>query len=168
MNEKIWKIKKVLAKHYDDLCLQLPSYIRAQQLVGNSINTICKSYGNKIYAEQVIEYGKSIFGYNFIPLTEFMAYEEYQDFLKNINIAIFNHRRQQAMGNTISLLGMGKVVYLRKGTSQSEFFKKMNIDIYDIEYFSTNIVSKNNNKIIISRYFSIEKLRQQWSSLLNE
>lgn len=55
MDEKIWKIKKVLAKHYDELCLQLPSYIRAQQLVGNCINTICKTSGKNI--NNILEVG---------------------------------------------------------------------------------------------------------------
>jgi hypothetical protein len=125
------------------------------------------SYGNKIYAAQVIEYGKSIFGYNFIPLTEFMAYEEYQDFLKNINIAIFNHRRQQAMGNTISLLGMGKVVYLRSGTSQWNLLKEMGIEVFDIKEFNlTNIKKIGQNESHIKNFFSKENFEKKWKNLL--
>ena len=126
------------------------------------------SYGNQAYAEQVSEYGKTIFEHKFVPLTEFMTYEKYQCFLKNIDIAIFNHKRQQAMGNTINLLGMGKVVYLREGTPQWEFFKSINIQVYDLENFNIHMSSRNNNKRIVGEFFSISKLEKQWGNLLNE
>lgn len=125
------------------------------------------SYGNKIYAASVAEYGLSIFGDKFEAITEFMEFEEYISFLENIDIAIFNHKRQQAMGNTISLLGMGKVVYLRKDTSQAEFFENIDVKVYDLEYFNIKVFYENNNKIIIRNFFSIEKLEGQWSGMLN-
>ena len=125
------------------------------------------SYGNQAYAEQVIEYGKTIFEHKFVPLTEFMTYEKYQCFLKNIDIAIFNHKRQQAMGNTISLLGMGKVVYLRPGTSQWKLLKEMGVDIFDIEEFNlTNNEKLVKNEINIKNYFSKENFEDKWKSLL--
>ena len=125
------------------------------------------SYGNQDYADQVIEYGKTIFEHKFVPLTEFMTYEKYQCFLQNIDIAIFNHKRQQAMGNTISLLGMGKVVYLRSGTSQWKLLKGMGIDIFDIEEFNlTNNQKLVKNEINIKNYFSKEKFEEKWKNLL--
>ena len=126
------------------------------------------SYGNQTYADQVIQYGKTIFEHKFVPLTEFMPYEKYLSFLQNIDIAIFNHKRQQAMGNTINLLGMGKVVYLREGTPQWEFFKSINIQVYDLENFNIHMSSRNNNKRIVGEFFSISKLEKQWGNLLNE
>lgn len=42
------------------------------------------------------------------PIVDFMDFNEYINFLSTIDIAIFNHKRQQGMGNIITLLGMGK------------------------------------------------------------
>ncbi|HJF27775.1 MAG TPA: TDP-N-acetylfucosamine:lipid II N-acetylfucosaminyltransferase [Acinetobacter lwoffii] len=125
------------------------------------------SYGNQIYAEKVIKYGKTIFEHKFEALTEFMPYEKYQSFLQNIDIAIFNHQRQQAMGNTISLLGMGKIVYLRKGTSQWELFKDKDIEVFDIETFNlTNTQKLVKNQSKIKSYFSKENFEKKWKKLL--
>lgn len=127
------------------------------------------SYGNSIYANQVIEYGKSIFNEKFIALTSFQPYEQYQRFLQSIDIAIFNHKRQQAMGNTINLLGMGKKVYLRKGTSQWDFFNINKIKIFDVEDFDIDsIYIMNENSKNISEKFSMKKLESHWRYLLNE
>lgn len=76
------------------------------------------SYGDKAHAKEVISTGKELFGDKFIALTDFMPFEEYLKFLGSIDIAIFNHKRQQAMGNTITLLGLGKTVFIRSDTTQ--------------------------------------------------
>ncbi|WP_083234102.1 TDP-N-acetylfucosamine:lipid II N-acetylfucosaminyltransferase [Candidatus Marithrix sp. Canyon 246] len=70
------------------------------------------SYGDPkgVYIKEVISTGTKIFGDKFIPMTEFMDFDKYLNFLGSINITIFNHNRQQAMGNTITLLGFGKKV----------------------------------------------------------
>lgn len=125
------------------------------------------SYGNQAYADEVIQYGQAVFGNKLVALTEFMAYEKYQNFLQSIDIAIFNHKRQQAMGNTISLLGMGKVVYLRNGTSQWELFKDKDIEVFNIEKFElTNIKKLVKNENNIKNYFSKENFKNKWKDLL--
>lgn len=125
------------------------------------------SYGDKDYAKKVIDYGKSLFGDKFIGITEFIPYSEYMCFLKNIDIAVFNHQRQQAMGNTINLLAMGKRVYLREGTTQKEFFNDLSVQTFDIN----NIVILENFAIernfeILMAYFSLQNLKNQWMRIL--
>lgn len=124
------------------------------------------SYGDQEYAQQVIEKGKGLFGDNFIPLMQLIPKDQYTELLDKIDIAIFNHKRQQAMGNTINLLGMGKTVYLQKGTSQWNFFKTLNIDILDIKEFSLEgCIDTNKNRTIITEYFSYENLLKQWTRI---
>ena len=124
------------------------------------------SYGSKEYAKQVITQGKEWFGDKFKPLTEFMPFEQYLSLLGSIDIAIFNHKRQQAMGNTITLLGLGKTVYLRSDTSQWQFFDGKNIKIGDIEMFNSleRYETKENIKIV-KEYFSQEKYKDQLAKL---
>lgn len=122
------------------------------------------SYGDQEYAQQVIEKGKELFGDNFIPLMQLIPKNQYTELLDKIDIAIFNHKRQQAMGNTINLLGMGKTVYLQKGTSQWNFLKTLNIDILDFKEFSLETcIDTNKNCTIITEYFSYVNLLNQWN-----
>src|SRR5690606_3405679 len=62
------------------------------------------SYGDQDHAKLVSEYGKKLFSEKFSPVTDFMKEENYLNFLCSIDIAIFNHKRQQGMGNITTLL----------------------------------------------------------------
>lgn len=125
------------------------------------------SYGNQEYAMQVVKKGDDVFGDKFKGLLDFILYEEYLDLLDSIDIAIFNHKRQQAMGNTINLIGMGKIVYLRKDTTQWNFFNELSIDVLDINDFELKktVNSKENSQKIV-QYFSYENLLKQWTGVL--
>lgn len=127
------------------------------------------SYGDKDNARKVIDYGESLFGDKFIGMTEFLSYSEYMDFLKDIDIAIFNHQRQQAMGNTINLLAMGKKVYLREGTTQKEFFNDLSVQTFDLGNIdiSKNFCGKKNAQIL-AIYFSRQNLKIQWKKILED
>ena len=85
------------------------------------------SYGNCLYQQYIIQEGKQIFGDNFYPIIEMMEYNQYISFLKTINIAIFNHNRQQGVGNILLLLAMGKTIYLSKENNAYNMLKDLNI-----------------------------------------
>lgn len=127
------------------------------------------SYGNKDYAKKIINYGNSLFGDKFFGITEFIPYSEYMYFLKDIDIAVFNHQRQQAMGNTINLLAMGKKVYLREGTTQKEFFNDLAVQTFNIDDIdiSINFSSKKNFQIL-EKYFSRQNFVIQWKKILED
>lgn len=127
------------------------------------------SYGDKDYAKKVIDYGKSLFGDKFNGITEFIPYNEYICFLKNIDIAVFNHQRQQAMGNTINLLAMGKKVYLKEGTTQKEFFNDLAVQTFNIDNINLSInFSGKINFQILEKYFSRQNLEIQWKKILED
>lgn len=91
------------------------------------------SYGDQHYARRVIDEGKKRFGERFVPLIDFLPPDQYQAFLATIDIAIFNHNRQQGLGNLISLLGMGKKVYLRRDISTANVLDSLKIEWFDVE-----------------------------------
>ncbi|WP_130861661.1 TDP-N-acetylfucosamine:lipid II N-acetylfucosaminyltransferase [Bacilliculturomica massiliensis] len=70
------------------------------------------SYGDNKYADKVIERGKSILGQRFIPIVKYMNPDDYYSFLNGIDIAIMNHKMQQAGGNILTLLYLGKTLYM--------------------------------------------------------
>ena len=129
------------------------------------------SYGEKKYSERVIEKGEKLFGEKFIPLTEFMPYEKYLEFLMNIDIAIFAHRRQQGMGNIINLLGLGKKVYLRSDITPWGLFRDNNVKVYDVKDIQLDLIDdciKNKNQMKIKKYFSKENYLIQLKNLFKD
>lgn len=128
------------------------------------------SYGDSTYAKEIISYGKKCFGAKFIPMDTFLPFGEYYDYLYNIDIAMFNHKRQQAVGNTTTLLGMGKKIYMRKDVNTWDHFIDMGMIIYDIFNFDIDLINyevANNNAVRISQIFSEEKLVMNLHQLLD-
>ncbi len=124
--------------------------------------------GDEEYIQEVRAKGKELFGEKFIPLTEFIPFEKYLEFLSEIDIAIFAHKRQQAMGNTITLLGLGKKVYMRSDISTWQFFKDIDVKIFDVENIQISLIDveiqKENHKKI-KEFFSEENYLKQLKDL---
>jgi dTDP-N-acetylfucosamine:lipid II N-acetylfucosaminyltransferase len=123
------------------------------------------SYGDQQHAKFVSEYGKELFHHKFTAVTNFMASSEYFSFLSGINIAIFNHKRQQAMGNTTTLLGMGKQVFLRSDTTQWDFLRSLGLTVFDISKINqldlagvSAAVKIEENINVVRSYFSVGNL----------
>jgi hypothetical protein len=128
------------------------------------------SYGNEDHAKKVIIEGKKRFGEKFQPLTEMMPFEKYLEFLGVIDIAIFNHKRQQAMGNTITLLGLGKKVYMRSDVTQWQFFEHHGIKVFDVDkddLLSEDSSSVDHNKTYVKNYFSSSNYKNQLKELFS-
>lgn len=70
------------------------------------------TYGEATYRETVIREGFRMFGSQFFPIRDHMPELEYFKVMGRCGTAIFNHRRQQAMGNIIVALQKGMAVYL--------------------------------------------------------
>lgn len=148
---------------------------KLDQLRGKvKFNVYCPlSYGNEEYAQAVIAKGTSLFRENFLPLTEFMSFDEYNRYMATIDVAIFNHRRQQAMGNIIGLLSMGKTVYLRPTETPYQFFKELGITVFSsctidecLKVLSEK--QKQENIELVRREFSRGSLVESWRLIFNE
>ncbi len=129
------------------------------------------SYGNEVYAKEVIKQGRKIFGEKFEPLTEFMPFDQYLDLLTEIDIAIFNHNRQQAMGNTTTLLGLGKKVYIRSSVTPWETFEDIGIKVFDVANVTIDLLdedTKRENKKRVKEYFSEANYLRQLNKLFEK
>jgi len=130
------------------------------------IKIICPlSYGNKRNREKVLRLGYSIFGEKFLPIIKFMPRNEYNKLLSNVRVAIFNHWRQQAFGNIITLIGLGKTVYIRREITTWETLTSMGIKVLDFSTMQTlNYLSdteKEANISIVKNYFTEQNLVKQ-------
>lgn len=131
----------------------------------NEIRLFCiLSYGDKEWAKEVIKYGQEKFGEKFIPILDFMQFDEYMKFISKIDIAIFAHDRQQGVGNIVSLLSMRKTIYIKKDVTTYEMLKEKGIKILDFNELSNleplSIEVRKSNEEIIKREFSKEKLKE--------
>lgn len=126
-------------------------------------SVICPlSYGNNVkYKKDVMNAGKKAFGDKFFPIEEFMTIEKYKKTLSQTDIIIFDHWRQQAMGVTLTLLSLGKIVYVNSKTTSYKSFKKRGFQIFDNKLIFNEgpLVNRNVtvNKKLLTRYYS-EKL----------
>ena len=86
------------------------------------------SYGGpEKYAEAVAAYGREKLGEAFIPLMDYIPFEEYRKIWDSVDVAVYNQKRQEALGNIYSLMMMKKTVYLRPGTSTSDYMAKIGV-----------------------------------------
>ncbi|NFC10416.1 hypothetical protein EXM91_14275 [Clostridium botulinum] len=132
------------------------------------------SYGNKNYIEKLIKVSKDILGERFIPLNNFMELDEYTAILDEVDVAIMNHNRQQAVGNMILLLYLGKKIFLKKSVTTFSFLQEKGFQIFDIENFVDNINSieriqlnslKNQEAVI--KNFSNDKVLEIYKEIFN-
>jgi hypothetical protein len=116
----------------------------------------------------VVQEGKRLFGDRFVPLLDFMSIDKYRKILAQVDIAVFAHRRQQAMGNTISLLGYGKTVYMRDDVTPWQTFKDKGITVHALDTLSLKLQDpevSEQNKAAVRKHFSRDVLVSQLKSI---
>lgn len=92
------------------------------------------SYGGDIlYKQEVINYGIRLFGKRFKPLNDFLKIDKYNEILRTCQIAVFNHERQQAVGNIITMIYMGAKVFLSENSPVFNYFKAIGINVFSIQ-----------------------------------
>ena len=91
------------------------------------------SYGSDEYRQTVLREGRRLFGDGFKPLLGFMEYSSYADFLGTVSVAVFNHTRQQGMGNIRTLLAQGAKVYLSEEGPMLEDFIREGYEVFRTE-----------------------------------
>lgn len=150
----------------------LETFAELSRIRGDFTVHVPLAYGDAANRERVMRVGEELFGDRFMPILGMMPFGEYLAFLQSIDIAIFNHKRQQAMGNTISLLGMGKRVFIRSQTPQWDLFKEFGVTVsavdngIDLHLLSENLAEAN--KSTIATRFSLRVLSEQWERLLDD
>lgn len=129
------------------------------------IQVLCPlSYGPVDNAERITRLGKDLFGDRFVPLPDFMPFTNYLELLGQIDIAVFAHKRQQGMGSTITLLGLGKTVFMRTDVTPWKSFAELGVTIFDVDQLNISRLSPDEaqrNRQIISEAFSEAALLSQ-------
>ena len=149
--------------------------IRLSNMREQNFKIICPlSYGPSSYIKKIVEKGKELFGDRFIPLLDFLKPELYYQILKQIDLAIMYHNRQQGIGNIQVLLFLGKAVCMKK---TSIFYQLLDRGafIFSIQDLEKLILTESEfkedyarkNKKIALKYFSVESARSSIEYILN-
>lgn len=158
-------------------------HIEIMDRLKNIKDTTCEihcplAYGDEKYGDKVIDYGVKTFGKDmFFPLRKYMPLKKYFQYLSNMDVAIFNNDRQQAIGNIEYLMLLGKKVYLNPNTSMYEHYRKIGCYVYNAEELGKQTLmeimeyprekAENNRKKIIA-YNSDENFVSQWKGIYED
>lgn len=129
------------------------------------------AYGSEKYKNALIKYARKKLGERFVPILDYMTFDDYNSYMATVDIAVFNHNRQQGMGNIIGLLSLGKKVVMRKDITPYKFFTELGLVIASIEEcdFLEPLSSDDaiNNKKIMKDYFNTERLKSNWQDVFD-
>lgn len=129
------------------------------------------SYGDSEYAKSIVKYGLEKFSNKFIPLLEFLPPENYAKLLGKIDIALFNNRAQQSLGNIFALLYLNKKIFIRKDNPTWNFLSNKNYSINDImqipnldfhDFTQADLKKIGNKKIAENTFYNVAFIKSQW------
>lgn len=133
------------------------------------------SYGDREHAREVIDFGREVFGTKFNALERFMPAIQYNEFLKNMNVGIFDIERQQALGNIISLLESGCKIFLKKDTMLARYFENecgcrifYTEDISQMgfeEFIRYTKEEARENRKKLDHFFDIDEIVEIWNKI---
>ena len=131
------------------------------------------SYGDKKNAIKTEEYAKELYGEKAVILKEWMSIEEYDDILKQMDIAIFHTTRQIGLGNINKLMHMRKKIFLYPDSILYNYYTTNGVTIYDCTTignitFSEFISNERNDsgvKFIKEWLIDKDKRIEQWENI---
>ena len=164
------KIHIMVGHSATDTCRHVETFELLKPYIGK-IKVFCPlSYPNdKKYINSISQVGNEMFGNDFVPMKNYMKYEEYVEFLNTIDIGVFNNNRQQGMGNITNLLYLGKKVYLSEDNTIRKSYTKPDYYIFDcIEIGRSDFLvllnekQANSNRDKIRYKFSDHNFYDEW------
>lgn len=132
------------------------------------------SYGDTKYADEIEKKSKEMFPGKVRVLRDFMPIEDYLGILNEVDTAIFAHKRQQGLGNIISLVSMGKKVYIPQDVTVYKSLIRYGIGVYKTETIQETVLQRIPDDVAIQNInkmydrFSKEQLIKDWEAIFND
>lgn len=96
------------------------------------------SYGDPEAKEWALECGRKLFGEAFHPVTDYMDKNAFVRFMQQMDVIMMFHNRQQAEGNIMTALTLGKPVFMKPMNPQYDMLKRMGVlPVYDVREMHT-------------------------------
>ncbi len=134
----------------------LDIFARLRDCLRGDRDIICPmSYGVPIDKfRSVLDFGEVCFENHFIPVLDYMDLERYNAILSRCSVAIFNHYRQQGVGNIILMLLRGAKVFLSNRNPVLAYLRSQGVAVYSIESDLNNeslLTPMSDSKIMSNR-----------------
>jgi hypothetical protein len=109
--------------------------------------------GSEKYTNMVIERFSKEFENKFKPLTKFLTYDDYLQYLLSCRFVFFNSKRQIGLGNLMFSIYLGSVVILDSENPLYSFFISNGIKVFSIEEAKEDVnfefdINKNRQNLI--------------------
>lgn len=101
------------------------------------------SYGDSDYSELLQHKMHKIIKDRFHPVLQYMERADYINFISSMDIVVMYHNRQQAYGNIVTALMLGKPVFLKKTNAVYATLKGYGItSLYNIDILSDRTIKE--------------------------
>ena len=131
-------------------------------------------YGDRDYGDEVEGYAKALFGDKAICPRNVMAYDEYMDYLKRVDIFIMNSDRQVGLGNIHPMIRMQKKIYMPESSVLFRYFNKFGNGIQNVKMLGKENFSNLTRDVDISslcnyvnEYLSVDSI-QEWKKVFDQ
>ena len=134
------------------------------------------AYGNQRHRDDVIQKGDELFGESFIPVTEYRSRVDYISFLNSMDVMVMYHNRQQAVGNIMTGLTLGKPVLMKGRSPVYAMMKGQGCDsVHDVSKVAftelDNIIqsaaqNRDGTRKVVKRIYSEERRLEYLKDLL--
>ncbi|TRX50227.1 hypothetical protein FNH22_25995 [Fulvivirga sp. M361] len=94
--------------------------------------TVPLNYGNAKYADSIEKVGFKVFGEKFNPIRQYLPRDKYIEKMSTCRYFVFNHLRQQALGNIMLSLWMGGIVFMNSKSILYQHLKSKGFKIYNM------------------------------------
>lgn len=133
--------------------------------------------GSKAYIDMVKCEGESIFGDKYHPIESYMNFDEYLSFMSDSDICIFNHKRQQGLGNLKVFFALQKKVFISQTTSPYEYFQSIGLAVNSTEslldcsfseFVSQSESTSKKNRDIMLNEINEKNIVSDWQQVFNK
>lgn len=130
----------------------------------NSVINCPLSYGDAKYSMIFQKWANNHLQSKIHPILDFMDRRKYVEFLNSMDIVVMYHNRQQAFGNIVTSLCLGKPVFLKKDSPVFQMLTSIGIpNIYSTERLFTEDISDICKIAYESRSLTVSILKKCFS-----
>lgn len=122
------------------------------------------SYGDSDYSVIFQRWAKQHLQARFYPILDFLNRKDYVELLNSMDVVIMFHNRQQAFGNIITSLCLGKPVFIKRNSPLFSLLKSMGIpDVYSIEMLNKSRISQMCESAYKNRSLTLSIIQDYYS-----
>lgn len=125
------------------------------------------SYGDTNGKKWAVECGQKLFGDHFYAVEDYMDRQSYLNFVNSMDVVMMYHNRQQAAGNIMTALVLGKPVFMKSTNVVYQTLKNLGLpSVYDVNLLKEKPLHFYIEEAQSKRQETIELIRNVYSKEL--